>query len=129
MDSLDATHLANRWLDELSSGEARRLLIARALIHNPSTLLLDEPTTSLDMAALYELRTYLRRLAQSGIGLLLVTHHLDDIIPEINRVVLLRKGRVHGDGPKDEVLAPGPLSELFDVPVEVYERRGFYHAW
>ncbi|HJY07927.1 MAG TPA: ABC transporter ATP-binding protein, partial [Bryobacteraceae bacterium] len=129
MDSLDATHLANRWLDELSSGEARRLLIARALIHNTSTLLLDEPTTSLDMAALYELRTYLRRLAQSGIGLLLVTHHLDDIIPEINRVVLLRKGRVHGDGPKDEVLAPGPLSELFDVPVEVYERRGFYHAW
>jgi len=58
-----------------------------------------------------------------------VTHHLDDIIPEINRVVLLRKGRVHGDGRKDEVLLPGPLSELFDVPVEVYERRGFYHAW
>jgi iron complex transport system ATP-binding protein len=129
MDSLDAGHLANRWLDEVSSGEARRLLIARALIHNPSTLLLDEPTTSLDLAALYELRTHLRRLAQSGIGLLLVTHHLDDIIPEINRVVLLRKGRVHGDGPKSEVLRPEPLSTLFGAPVEVHERRGFYHAW
>jgi iron complex transport system ATP-binding protein len=129
MDSLDARRLANRWLDEVSSGEARRLLIARALIHNPSTLLLDEPTTSLDLAALYELRTYLRRLAQSGIGLLLVTHHLDDIIPEIDRVVLLRNGRVHADGPKAEVLQPGSLSELFGAPVEVYERRGFYHAW
>ncbi|HXR76697.1 MAG TPA: ATP-binding cassette domain-containing protein [Bryobacteraceae bacterium] len=129
MDSLDAGRLANRWLDEVSSGEARRLLIARALIHNPSTLLLDEPTTSLDLAALYELRTYLRRLAQSGIGLLLVTHHLDDIIPEIDRVVLLRNGRVHADGPKAEVLQPGSLSELFGAPVEVYERRGFYHAW
>lgn len=129
MDSLDAAHLAGRWLDEVSSGEARRLLIARALIHNPGTLLLDEPTTSLDLAALYELRTYLRRLAQAGIGLLLVTHHLDDIIPEIDRVILLRKGRVHYDGPKAEVLQPGPLTNLFDVPVEVYERRGFYHAW
>ncbi len=92
MESLEAGHLANRWLDELSSGEARRLLIARALIHRPHTLLLDEPTTSLDLAALHEVRGYLRSLAKSGIGLLLVTHHLDDIIPEIDRVVLLRKG-------------------------------------
>jgi iron complex transport system ATP-binding protein len=129
MASLDATHLANRWLDELSSGEARRLLIARALIHEPQTLLLDEPTTSLDLAALHELREHLRGLAQSGIGLLLVTHHLDDIIPEIDRVVLLRNGRVHADGPKTEVLTSGPLSELFGVEVDVFERNGFYHAW
>jgi iron complex transport system ATP-binding protein len=129
MKSVDAEHLANRWLDELSSGEARRLLIARALIHNPSTLLLDEPTTSLDLSALHELRGYLRRLAQSGIGLLLVTHHLDDIIPEIERVVLLREGRVFGDGPREDVLQPEPLSTLFGVKVDVFERGGFYHAW
>lgn len=125
----DAEHLRNRWLDELSSGEARRLLIARALIHSPETLLLDEPTTSLDLAALHELRGYLRRLAQSGIGLLLVTHHLDDIIPEIERVVLLRKGQVYADGPREKVLQPGPLSDLFGVSVNVYERDGYYHAW
>lgn len=129
MESLDAGHLRNRWLDELSSGEARRLLIARALIHNPGTLLLDEPTTSLDLAALHEVRGYLRQLAQSGIGLLLVTHHLDDIIPEIERVVLLRKGQVFADGPRSEVLQPEPLSELFGVDVNVYEKNGYYHAW
>lgn len=129
MKSLDAEHLRNRWLDELSSGEARRLLIARALIHNPQTLLLDEPTTSLDLAALHELRGYLRRLAQSGIGLLLVTHHLDDIIPEIDRVVLLRQGQVFADGPRSEVLKPDPLTELFGVDVNVYEKDGYYHAW
>lgn len=129
MEALDAQHLRNRWLDELSSGEARRLLLARALIHKPSTLLLDEPTTSLDLAALHELRGYLRKLAQSGIGILLVTHHLDDIIPEIERVVLLQEGRVTADGPKGDVLQPEPLSALFGVPVEVYERNGFYHAW
>jgi iron complex transport system ATP-binding protein len=129
MQSLGVLHLAARWLDELSSGEARRLLIARALIHNPGTLLLDEPTTSLDLTALHEVREDMRRLAQAGIGLLLVTHHLDDIVPEIDRVVLLQKGQVFGDGAKQEILRPEPLSELFGVAVDVFERNGFYHAW
>jgi iron complex transport system ATP-binding protein len=129
MARLEVTHLANRWLDELSSGEARRLLIARSLIHHPSTLLLDEPTTSLDLTALREVRTHLRSLAQSGVGLLLVTHHLDDIIPEIDRVVLLRDGKVYADGPKAAVLTPERLSPIFNVPVDVIERDGFYHAW
>jgi iron complex transport system ATP-binding protein len=129
MARLEVGHLANRWLDELSSGEARRLLIARALIHNPSTLLLDEPTTSLDLPALREVRTHLRSLATSGVGLLLVTHHLDDIIPEIDRVILLRDGTVVEDGPKQELLTSERLSATFGVPVEVIERDGFYHAW
>lgn len=129
MEQLEAAHLAGRWLDELSSGEARRLLIARALIHNPSTLLLDEPTTSLDLPALREVRSHLRALAASGVGLLLVTHHLDDIIPEIERVVLLRDGAVHFDGPKQKVLTPEHLSGVFRAPLEVFERDGFYHAW
>jgi iron complex transport system ATP-binding protein len=129
MARLDVLHLANRWLDELSSGEARRLLIARALIHNPSTLLLDEPTTSLDLMALHEIRTQLRALAQSGVGLLLVTHHLDDIIPDVERVVVLRQGTVVQDGPKADVLTSDRLSATFGVPVEVLQRDGFYHAW
>jgi len=129
MQQLNVLHLADRWLDELSSGEARRLLIARALIHRPETLLLDEPTTSLDIFALHEVRGHLRSLAAAGVGLLLVTHHLDDIIPEIDRVVLIREGTVFADGPKAQVLTSGGLSEIFRVPVEVYERDGYYHAW
>ena len=129
MERLDAAHLATRWLDELSSGEARRLLIARALIHKPDTLLLDEPTTSLDLTALHEVREHLRSLAREGVGLLLVTHHLDDIIPEIDRVVLLRRGAVFADGPKAEVLTSSRLSSMFAVRVEVIQRDGFYHAW
>jgi len=129
MARLEVGHLANRWLDELSSGEARRLLIARALIHNPSTLLLDEPTTSLDLPTLREVRGHLRKLAAGGVGLLLVTHHLDDIIPEIERVVLLRAGAVFLDGPKAEVLTSERLSSTFGVPLELSERAGFFHAW
>jgi iron complex transport system ATP-binding protein len=129
MARLEVRHLANRWLDELSSGEARRLLIARAMIHNPQTLLLDEPTTSLDLTALHEVRERLRALARDGVGLLLVTHHLDDIIPEIDRVVLLRNGTVLADGAKSAVLTSERLASMFGVPVEVIQRDGFYHAW
>ena len=129
MQRLEVSHLANRWLDELSSGEARRLLIARSLIHQPDTLLLDEPTTSLDLPSLREVRTQLRKLAAEGVGLLLITHHLDDIIPEIDRVVLLKDGRVAFDGPKEEVLTSKRLSQTFGIPLEVVTRDGYYHAW
>ncbi|MBV8550252.1 MAG: ATP-binding cassette domain-containing protein [Acidobacteriaceae bacterium] len=129
MERLGVAHLADRWVDELSSGEGRRLLIARALIHNPDTLLLDEPTTSLDLPALHEVRSRMRDLADHGVGLLLVTHHLDDIVPEIDRVILLRQGKVLVDGPKEEILTSEQLSTLFGVPVEVIRRDGFYHAW
>jgi iron complex transport system ATP-binding protein len=129
MERLEVTHLADRWLDELSSGEARRLLIARALIHQPDTLLLDEPTTSLDLPSLREVRSQLRKLAADGVGLLLITHHLDDIIPEIDRVVLLRDGQVAFDGTKSEVLTSERLSATFGIPLDVISRDGYYHAW
>jgi iron complex transport system ATP-binding protein len=129
MHQLEAAELAGRWMDELSSGEARRLLIARALIHNPSTLVLDEPTTSLDLAAQREMRDQLRKLAASGVGLLLVTHHLEELIPEIDRVVLLRKGSVYLDGSKEDVLNSSHLSALFGVQVDLSVEDGYYRPW
>ncbi len=129
MDRLEIAHLASRRTDEMSSGEARRILIARALVHDPQALVLDEPTNSLDLHATHELRQILRRLARDGIGILLVTHHLPDIIPEIGRVVLMRGGRVYCDGPKERVLHDAALSELFGVPVEVVEKGGYYHVF
>jgi len=128
MERLEIAHLAERRTDEMSSGEARRILIARALVHDPQALVLDEPTTSLDLHATHELREALRRLAREGIGIVMVTHHLPDIIPEIRRVVLMRVGRVYCDGAKEEVLRDAALSELFGVPVEVVEKGGYYHV-
>jgi len=128
MDMLEIGHLAGRDTSEMSSGEARRILIARALVHRPQALVLDEPTTSLDLRATRELRDVLRRLAASGISLVLVTHHLPDIIPEIDRVALIRDGRVYRDGAKREVLEAGVLSGLFGIPVELLERDGYYHV-
>ncbi len=126
---LDASHLAERHLTGMSSGEAHRLLIGRALVHDPLALLLDEPSNSLDFRAALELRATLRRLARAGTGILMVTHYLPDILPEIQRVILLRKGRIFADGPKSELLTSRHLTELFGTPVELARRDGYYHLW
>ncbi|MCL4795149.1 MAG: ATP-binding cassette domain-containing protein [Bryobacteraceae bacterium] len=129
MDLLEITHLAERPMSEMSSGEVRRAVIARALVHDPKALVLDEPSNSLDLRAQTELREITRKLAQAGLGILLVTHHLPDIIPEIDRVICLRGGRVYRDGPKREVLTETNLRELFGVPLRVEQRDGYYVAW
>jgi len=126
---LDAPQLARKPVDEMSSGEARRMLIGRALVHGPKALLLDEPSTSLDLFAQHELRETVRKLARSGMGILLVTHHLSDIIPEIDRVILMRGGQIAADGPKEETLTAAALKDLFGVEVELARRDGYYHLW
>jgi iron complex transport system ATP-binding protein len=122
-------HLAGRPLSEMSSGEARRSVIARALVHKPRTLVLDEPMNSLDLRARRELRAAISRLARAGVGVVLVTHELEDIVPEITRIITLRSGRVLHDGPKASVLVRDRLSEVFGVDIEPREVGGLYHAW
>jgi iron complex transport system ATP-binding protein len=129
LGQLEAGHLAEKPVGEMSAGEMRRVLIGRALVHNPEMLLIDEPSNALDLAAQSELRQSLRRLAQHGVGIVLITHHLADILPEIDRVVMLREGRIFADGPKTELLSEERLQKLFGVPVTVARRDGFYHVW
>jgi iron complex transport system ATP-binding protein len=129
MERLEIAGLAEREMTAMSSGEQRRAVIARALVHDPRALVLDEPTNSLDIHSTRELRRTLRRLAQAGITIVLVTHHLPDIIPEIGRVVALKRGRILADGPKPEILRAETLSAIFDTPVEVLETSGYYHMW
>jgi iron complex transport system ATP-binding protein len=126
---LEVSHLADRFTDEMSSGEARRVLLARALVHAPRALILDEPSTALDLFAQHELRLIFRKLAQSGIGIVMVTHHLSDLIPEIERVVLIEHGQIVADGPKREILVASKLSALFGLPLDLTERDGFYNLW
>jgi iron complex transport system ATP-binding protein len=129
LQRLGVLHLAARPMEEMSSGEAQRILIARALVHLPKALVFDEPTNSLDVRAQHELRETMQELARSGVGIVLVTHHVTDIIPEIGRVVLMREGRIMADGPKQEVLCADKLSELFGLAVEISRHNGHYHLW
>lgn len=121
-------HLEARTMDTMSSGEARRFLIGRALVHQPGSLILDEPTNSLDLHALHTFRRSLRSVAQSGVGIIMATHNLHDIIPEISRVILMKEGRFILDGQKEEVLQDHHIGRLFNVPVTVREENGWYYA-
>jgi iron complex transport system ATP-binding protein len=128
LEFLEISHLENRLMCELSSGEARRVLIGRALVHDPQALVLDEPANSLDLWALHSFRESIRKIASSGKSVILVTHNLQDIIPEINRVILIREGKILRDGGKKDILTDANLSELFSLPVKVLENGGYYQA-
>ncbi len=123
LDRMGVAHLIGRDMASLSTGEARRVLIARALVHRPRALLLDEPCGGLDPATRRLFLETLREVARSGVTLVLVTHHIEEILPEISHLVLLRDGRVLADGAKADLLTGPVLSDLFGLPATV-ERRG-----
>lgn len=125
---LDVEQLQLRNVSEMSSGEARRFLVGRALVHDPQTLIFDEPTNSLDLHAMRMLHIAMRQIAQAGKSIVLVTHTLQDIIPEISRVVMIQQGQVFFDGPKEEALTASRLSLLFGSPVEIAVRNDVFHA-
>ena len=126
---MQATHLEKKLVGEMSAGEQRRIMIARALVHRPEMLLLDEPSNALDLAAQRELREALRRVAREGVGILMVTHHLGDILLEIDRVIMMKSGRIFADGARADLLTPAKLRDLFGVEVQMAEHEGALHGW
>jgi iron complex transport system ATP-binding protein len=127
LDRIEAGHLALKLLTDMSAGERRRILIARALVTNPEVLLLDEPTTGLDFVARHRFMESVRRLAIDGATILLVTHHVDEVIPEMQRVILLSQGRVAHDGRSESVLTRACVSEAYGAPVMVERNDGYFH--
>jgi iron complex transport system ATP-binding protein len=129
LKQVDAIDIAEKPVGQMSAGQQRRIMIGRALVGSAGMLLLDEPSNALDLAAQAELRNLLRKLAQEGTGILLITHHIADIPPEIDRVLMMQDGRIVADGPKHDLLTPARLSALFETEVQLTERDGFFHAW
>jgi iron complex transport system ATP-binding protein len=125
---MEAAHVAAAPLSEMSAGERRRTLIARALVTRPDALVLDEPTTGLDLVARHRFLETIRRLAADGTTVVLVTHHVDEIIPETRKVVLLVAGRILHEGPPEDTLTPEWLEEVFGAPVSVARAGGYYQV-
>lgn len=128
METLGVAELKDRPFDAMSTGQQRRLLLGRALIRDPDALVLDEPTSGLDLRASFLYLDLVRALMRAGKTVILVTHHLYEIPPEIARVVLLKEGRVLADGPKARVLTSEALTELFEFPIRLIEVDGSYQA-
>lgn len=129
LQQLEVSELESVELRHMSSGQQRRCLLARSLIHRPATLILDEPTAGLDLAASFSYLKRIRQLAADGCSIVLVTHYLNEIPPEIDRVVLLQAGQIVADGPKRDVLRPTILSAAYETPIRVAEVDSYFLAY
>jgi iron complex transport system ATP-binding protein len=116
--------LKERTFGSMSTGEQRRFLLARTLVNDPRVLLLDEPTSGLDIRTAFLYSEVLRELMRRGRTILLTTHHIHEIPPEVQRVVLLKNGRVFADGSREDVLTSEVLSALFEYPLQALSVNG-----
>jgi iron complex transport system ATP-binding protein len=128
MDLLSITDLKDREFSALSTGEQRKFLLARSLVNDPAILVFDEPTCGLDMSTCFQYLEIIRELISMGKKVILVTHHIHEIPPEVTRVILLKEGRVIEDGDKDQILTNTNLTNLFDWPIRVIKENGYYQA-
>ena len=128
LERLDLAAIAEQPFGQLSDGQRRRLMIARALVHTPEVLVLDEPSRALDLKACHQLLQTLRELCRGGTTVLQVTHRVDTIVPEMERILFLNGGTIVKSGPPNELLRPNELSELFQTPLEVVKKNGFHQV-
>lgn len=126
LEQLEITHLAERTLSHLSHGEQRKALIARALVFKPQLLILDEPCTGLDIPSREEFLESLQELIASGINIVLVTHHIEELMPEINKVLLLKEGKVYLKGDKRELMNRANLNHVLGHELGIGEHEGRY---
>lgn len=130
LECVGIAHLADRRVDTLSQGERQRVRIARALVIDPALVLLDEPFAGLDLGGRESLLVDLDALLAEPDGptVVLVIHHLEELPTGIRRALLLRAGRVVADGPAADVLADGPVSQAFGLPIRVRKAAGRWSA-
>ncbi len=129
MTRYEVWHLKDKQMNRLSSGEARRVLLCRASVHNPDVVLLDEAVSNLDFPSRHQYRNTLQKLNDEGKTIILVTHELSEIIPSINRIVVMQQGKIVADGEKSEILRENILSQVYGTKVFVDEREGLFTAW
>ena len=128
MDLLSISELQDRAFSSMSTGEQRKFLLARSLVNDPAVLVFDEPTSGLDMSTCFQYLEIIRELIGMGKKVVLVTHHVHEIPPEVTRVILLKEGKVIEDGNKDEILTDTNLTNLFDWPIKLVKENGYYQA-
>jgi iron complex transport system ATP-binding protein len=128
LEYLGIQDLANCRYRQMSTGQQRICLLGRALIHNPDHLILDEPTSGLDVRATHQYLKIIRELLLSGKTILLATHHINEIPPEIERVILIKEGKIFDDDKKEILFTDDKISEFFNIPLKISCSNGYYQV-
>ena len=128
LGKIDCEHLAGRRWGSLSEGEKQRILIGRALMADSRVLILDEPCAGLDPVARENFLAFLSRLAQDNraLVLLFVTHHVEEIMPFLSHVLIMKDGKILAAGEKEKVLISATLSKAFDTDIELCRENSRY---
>ena len=129
LDFLEINELAHKKLEEMSSGEINRFLVGRALVNEPEVLILDEPTCNLDLKSADIFLSYIRKIAKKGKTIIMVTHNLHDIIPEMDRIIMMKNGKIFKDGQKESLLTSDNMSGLFDSKIKVIHSNKYFTAY
>ncbi|MEW9671448.1 ABC transporter ATP-binding protein [Ammoniphilus sp. 3BR4] len=119
MDRIQISHMKDRPLGLLSQGERKKVLLARALINDPSVLIMDEPCAGLDLEERERFLESVQKLAEQNVRMIYVTHHLEEIIPCFTHAAILKEGRIIASGEKSQVLTDEALSEAFHLPLSI----------
>ena len=122
----DLSNIIDNDFQSLSDGQKRRALLARALVYEPSLLVLDEPFCNLDLKSNYILNKNINKLINQSINIIYITHNLDSILPETNRVILMKEGKIINDGSPNELIKTKILSDLFNISINVIEQEGYW---
>jgi len=122
---LDILKLKEKKVKTMSTGELRKCIMARALIHDPIAFVLDEPTVGLDIKAQIDFIEMLKRVSLKS-SIILVTHHLEEIFEGITNVALIANNTIYKSGKKEEILTSENLSEIFDMPLHIKEKNNRY---
>jgi ABC-type molybdenum transport system, ATPase component/photorepair protein PhrA len=129
MEKTGTTYLKDKYMNSLSSGEAEKVILARAAVHNPEALILDEVSSALDFPMRASLRNMIGRYAREGKTIVMVTHELSEIPAECERVIVLKHGRIVADGIKKDILTEELLSSVYGQKVYVEEKNNIFSAW
>lgn len=126
MDYLNITSLSKKRFHAMSYGEARRVLLARALVNEPELLILDEPCSGLDILSKEIFLQTVQQAAKLGTQMIYVTHHIEEIIPEITHVLFMKNGDIFKQGRKAKTLTPDIISDALNCQIGLNEDSGRY---
>ena len=126
MNFLEIIDLKNKKVSSMSTGQLRKCIVARALIHDPKAFVLDEPTVGLDIKAQINFIKLLQKISLKS-TIILVTHHLEEIFPEIKNVALIYNNTIFKIGKKEDILNSENLSTVFDIKIEVKQKNKRYY--
>ena len=126
LEFLEITHMKEKQVHQMSTGELRRCIIGRALVHNPKAFILDEPTVGLDIKAQNSFIKLIQKLSTKS-SIILVTHHIEEIFPEVSHIALVHNKTIFKQGTKEDILTSSNLSEIFDIKIDLEKENDRYY--